>query len=90
MAPPSRDGQYRRSPGLIALNAERAAEEQQGPIRWLRPEFQNPNGAKPVQQAEFAVKSAKKGEWLPILISLAGFPQDEPTSGYCLVIQKSH
>ncbi len=27
---------------LVALNAERAAEEQQGVVRWLRPEFQNP------------------------------------------------
>ncbi|MFO1020216.1 MAG: DNA methyltransferase [Planctomycetales bacterium] len=27
---------------LVALNAERAAEEKQGLIRWLRPEFQNP------------------------------------------------
>jgi hypothetical protein len=28
---------------LVALNAERAAEEQRGLIRWLRPEFQNPD-----------------------------------------------
>jgi hypothetical protein len=27
---------------LVALNAERAAEEARGHIRWLRPEFQNP------------------------------------------------
>ncbi len=34
---------------LVALNAERAAEEQRGLIRWLRPDFQNPQGktAKP-------------------------------------------
>ena len=30
---------------LVALNAERAAEEAQGHVRWLRPEFQNPRGA---------------------------------------------
>jgi MmeI, DNA-methyltransferase domain/MmeI, N-terminal domain/MmeI, helicase spacer domain/MmeI, target recognition domain len=30
---------------LVALNAERAAEERQGHIRWLRPEFQCPEGA---------------------------------------------
>ncbi len=30
---------------LVALNHERAAEEAQGNIRWLRPEFQNPQGA---------------------------------------------
>ena len=30
---------------LVALNAERAAEEARGLIRWLRPEFQNPAGS---------------------------------------------
>ncbi len=35
---------------LVALNAERAEEEKRGIIRWLRPEFQNPdNTQKPVQ-----------------------------------------
>lgn len=31
---------------VVALNAERAAEEDAEKIRWLRPEFQNPSGAK--------------------------------------------
>ncbi|WP_439521601.1 class I SAM-dependent DNA methyltransferase [Marivita sp.] len=30
---------------LVALNKERAEEEAQGHIRWLRPEYQNPTGA---------------------------------------------
>ena len=30
---------------LVALNARRAAEEKTGFIRWLRPEFQNPQAA---------------------------------------------
>jgi hypothetical protein len=30
---------------LVALNAKRAAEEAQGTVRWLRPEFQNPQQA---------------------------------------------
>ncbi|MEA3644071.1 MAG: type IIL restriction-modification enzyme MmeI, partial [Lamprobacter sp.] len=30
---------------LVALNAERAAEEAQGQIRWLRPEYQHPEPA---------------------------------------------
>jgi hypothetical protein len=30
--------------GLVALNAERAAEERRGFIRWIRPEFQNATG----------------------------------------------
>lgn len=46
---------------LVALNVERASEEQQGLIRWLRPEFQNPKGATQLKQAELAVKSGKKG-----------------------------
>ena len=35
---------------LVALNHERAAEEEQGHIRWLRPEFQNPDGPQPAQK----------------------------------------
>jgi hypothetical protein len=30
---------------LVALNAERAAEEARGLVRWLRPDFQNPQSA---------------------------------------------
>jgi hypothetical protein len=29
---------------LVSLNAERAEEEKNGTVRWLRPEFQNPEG----------------------------------------------
>jgi hypothetical protein len=29
---------------LVALNHERAAEEARGVVRWLRPDFQNPEG----------------------------------------------
>jgi hypothetical protein len=31
---------------LVALNASRAEEERTGHVRWLRPEFQNPTGAR--------------------------------------------
>jgi hypothetical protein len=34
---------------LVALNAERAKEEANGLIRWLRPEYQNPGGSKSEQ-----------------------------------------
>ena len=34
---------------LVALNAERAADEAKGHIRWLRPEFQNAGASAPVQ-----------------------------------------
>ncbi|MFZ1734409.1 MAG: DNA methyltransferase [Flavobacteriales bacterium] len=39
---------------LVALNAERAAEEAQGHVRWLRPEYQN-KGASNSKQASLAV-----------------------------------
>jgi hypothetical protein len=32
---------------LVALNHERAAEEQRGHIRWLRPDYQAPTAAPP-------------------------------------------
>ena len=39
---------------LVALNAERAEEERNGLVRWLRPEFQNPSGTKAATQATIA------------------------------------
>jgi hypothetical protein len=45
---------------LVALNAERAAEEAQGHIRWLRPEYQHPAG-KPIQTA-IAIDDAATGK----------------------------
>jgi hypothetical protein len=35
---------------LVALNAEQAEEERNGHIRWLRPDFQNPAGARAATQ----------------------------------------
>lgn len=35
---------------LVALNAERAAEEARGYVRWLRPEFQNPEARESTQE----------------------------------------
>src|SRR5690606_25365399 len=35
---------------LVTLNAERAAEEARGHIRWLRPEFQNPEAQSEPEQ----------------------------------------
>ncbi len=46
---------------LVALNAERAAEERRGLVRWLRPEFQNPQGkhaAKPATQHKLDKREA--------------------------------
>ena len=48
---------------LVALNHERAAEEKAGRIRWLRPDFQNPDGDAndaTSTQSELALPAAKK------------------------------
>lgn len=57
---------------LVALNAERAGEEAQGIVRWLRPEFQNPTGHRQATQTslidnpvEEAVAPAQKKAKLP-------------------------
>ena len=52
---------------LVALNRERAAEERDGKVRWLRPEFQAPGdipAAKPAGQieAEQVVAGGAAGE----------------------------
>jgi hypothetical protein len=44
---------------LVALNAERAAEEQRGLIRWLRPEFQNPGGESSEQLEGMSTEAAQ-------------------------------
>lgn len=58
---------------LVALNAERAAEEARGLIRWLRPDFQAPKkpvatqvdmpGTRPSQPAPAIVAPAKAQKW---------------------------
>lgn len=56
---------------LVALNAERAAEEAQGHIRWLRPNYQAPEATqktatldtKPEASADSPTKPAKKPTW---------------------------
>jgi hypothetical protein len=40
---------------LVALNAQRAAEEAQGLVRWLRPSFQNPSAQMAAGQADLAL-----------------------------------
>lgn len=46
---------------LVALNAERAAEEAQGKIRWLRPEYQNPAGQATQTGLDVTTAKPKKG-----------------------------
>ncbi|MEO7793732.1 MAG: DNA methyltransferase [Thermoanaerobaculia bacterium] len=47
---------------LVALNHERAEEEKRGLVRWLRPEFQNPQGAGSAAQAELPGTAPKSGK----------------------------
>jgi hypothetical protein len=46
---------------LVALNAERAEEERNGLVRWLRPDFQNPSG-KRAQTQEALVDTEPAGD----------------------------
>ena len=47
---------------LVALNHERAEEEKNGLIRWLRPEFQNPSGGKSSVQPELELEGDSEDE----------------------------
>lgn len=62
---------------LVALNAERAAEEARGLIRWLRPEFQNP-GAHTATQAEIDTDHEEPGDETPAAVPTAriAWPKD--------------
>ncbi len=46
---------------LVELNAERAAEEARGIVRWLRPEFQNPGG-KAAESQGTLIEEAREDE----------------------------
>lgn len=54
---------------LVALNAERAAEEARGLVRWLRPEFQNPAGAKPTQPELVGDEDEEEADALAVVIA---------------------
>ena len=45
---------------LVTLNAERAAEEKKGLIRWLRPEFQNPDRKGAPKQSEIEIEDGSE------------------------------
>ena len=47
---------------LVALNAERVAEEARGLVRWLRPEFQNPQAHAAPEQGTFATDASEEGQ----------------------------
>jgi hypothetical protein len=50
---------------LVALNKERAAEEANGLIRWLRPEYQNPQGTQQTGMNMITPETAKPTTELP-------------------------
>jgi restriction-modification enzyme MmeI-like protein len=60
---------------LVALNHERAEEEKNGLIRWLRPEFQDPDGKHSASQPEFAATKTKK-EKAPKPVKINAWPKD--------------
>ena len=65
---------------LVALIAERAAEEARGLIRWLRPEFQAP-AATAAQQTELALpedEQAEPADTKPAKKSKAAKPSNTP------------
>jgi len=55
---------------IVALNAERAAEEAEGKIRWLRPEFQAPDEARR--------KAAQREIVMPAASEIRPWPKDAP------------
>jgi len=51
---------------LVALNKERAAEEAQGRVRWLRPDFQAPGYKAPAEQVSLALpEEVRTAEIIP-------------------------
>lgn len=50
---------------LVALNARRVEEEARGTIRWLRPDFQNPEGARAATQVVLIEEAATAGKAAP-------------------------
>ncbi|MDH5829562.1 class I SAM-dependent DNA methyltransferase [Luteimonas sp. M1R5S18] len=64
---------------LVALNAERAAEEARGHVRWLRPDFQAPDARRaPEQQALATVDAATDDEADTPAAAAAAKPQPWP------------
>jgi hypothetical protein len=68
---------------LVALNAERAAEEKKGLIRWLRPEFQNPEHAAvakppPAIQAELNITDEEDTVVATATIQRLPWPKELP------------
>jgi hypothetical protein len=62
---------------LVALNAERAAEEARGLVRWLRPDFQNPQSAPRQAEIDTGEDAPDTDETAPA-VAVAAKPQPWP------------
>jgi hypothetical protein len=62
---------------LVDLNRERAAEEARGVVRWLRPEFQNPDG-KPATQTRLDIDEAEPIAAKPAKLAKQAWPAALP------------
>lgn len=51
---------------LVDLNRERVAEEARGIVRWLRPEFQNPEGTKDATQTSLPIEVEPEAPAKPV------------------------
>jgi hypothetical protein len=63
---------------LVALNAERATEEAQGVIRWLRPEFQNPTGHRAATQTNLIDEAEEEAVAAPAKKAKLPWPKTLP------------
>lgn len=64
---------------LVALNAERAAEEQRGILRWLRPDYQNPQGGESKTQTALELTEGEgRGEVGTVKSGSAKVPWPKP------------
>ena len=71
---------------LVALNAERAAEEAQGHVRWLRPSYQAPQGTKPAigKQATLPVDTVSAASATVSAVSTRAWPSELPAQAAAL------
>jgi hypothetical protein len=60
---------------LVALNTQRAAEEAQGHIRWLRPDFQAPNATAAQQQTDTSTDVEDADAAIPVVATKLIWPK---------------
>jgi hypothetical protein len=60
---------------LVELNRERAAEEARGIVRWLRPEFQNPEGARAATQTNLPIAAESETPTAPAAVKKQPWPK---------------